>query len=83
MPAPGGQTPGSALIHSHNFWHVVHGFPDFMSMTTLNPSRVRQGAAYSTFGSALTSLERLGVAPCHARLSRKTPAPAGAPTRVE
>ena len=83
-PAPGGQTPGSALIHSHIFWacgvnvsHISWG------MTTLKPSCVRHGAAYSTFGNALTSLERLGVAPCQARLSRKTPAPAGAPTSVE
>ena len=43
----------------------------------------RQGAAYSTFGKALTSLERFGVAPCQALLSRNTPAPAGAPTRVD
>ena len=43
----------------------------------------RQGAAYSTFGKALISLDKLGVAPCQARLSRKTPAPAGAPTKVE
>ena len=72
MPAPGGQTPGSALIHSHNFWACgVKVSQISWGMTTLKPSRVRQGAAYSTFGNALTSLERLGVAPCHARLSRK------------
>ena len=45
IPAPGGQTPGSALIQSHNFLpcgvivsHISWG------ITTLNPSRVRHGA---------------------------------------
>ena len=52
IPAPGGKTPGSALIHSHNFWaYGVNVSQISWGMTTLNPSRVRQGAAYSTFGS--------------------------------
>ncbi len=41
------------------------------------------GAPYSTLGSARISRLRFGVPPCQARLSRNTPAPAGAPTSVE
>ena len=84
MPAPDGQTPGSALIQPHSFWargvkvsHISCG------IDLVKPLGERQGAAYSTFGKALISLDKLGVPSYQARLSRNTPAPASAPTKVE
>ena len=42
-----------------------------------------QGAKNSAFGMALTSLDKFGVPPCHARTSRISTLPAGAGQTVE
>mmetsp|Transcript_58849 Transcript_58849/g.182820 ORF Transcript_58849/g.182820 Transcript_58849/m.182820 type:complete len:233 (-) Transcript_58849:648-1346(-) len=83
-PAPGGQTPGGECTKrqmclpcgvsiSQISWGMVRGMPGPAS----------HGAVHSMLGMHRISLERFGVAPCHARWSRKIPEPAGAPTSVE
>ena len=83
-PAPAGHTPGSALTRrlmclpcGVSVSHTACG------MVLRPPPSGSHGAPYSTLGRARISRLRFGVAPCQARLSRNTPAPAGAPTRVE
>ena len=59
MPAPDGQTPGSALIQSHSFWaRGVKVSHISCSIDLVKPLGKRQGAAYSTFGKALISLDK-------------------------
>jgi hypothetical protein len=83
-PAPAGQTPGAVLMRPDTRW--AWGESDAQiscGIDGANTLSCSQGAPYSTLGMALISRPRFGVAPCHARTSRKTPAPAGAPTRVD
>mmetsp|Transcript_3823 Transcript_3823/g.11239 ORF Transcript_3823/g.11239 Transcript_3823/m.11239 type:complete len:216 (+) Transcript_3823:163-810(+) len=83
-PAPGGQTPGSLLAKRQMCfpWGVsVSQISCGMDLGIQGPAV--QADAHSMLGMHRISLERFGVAPCHARWSRKTPEPAGAPTSVE
>src|SRR6478672_10100878 len=55
-----------------SFFHCSYG------IDRITASLRNHGAKYSMLGAALTSWERFGVPPCHARRSRKMPEPAGA-----
>src|SRR5579871_2690652 len=83
-PAPAGHTPGGVLMSRQ----ICLPCADKVSQISCGMDLIKvlpsiHGPAYSTFGMARISQERFGVAPCQARLSRNTPAPAGAPTNVE
>ena len=83
-PAPAGQTPGSVLIRAEiRCACALSAAQISCGIEGSNRDASSQGAVYSTFGIARISRLTFGVAPCQARGSRKTPAPAGAPTRVE